>query len=478
MREQIVYQGYIATHDKIPFYGQIVINRHSGLIVEVISGKIPYPANRIFSDTCLIFPGMGDIHIHAREDQSQKQCYKENYRSAGDAALNGGLVHISAMPNTPNPLTQHEQFSWHRQKITNMEHPVQILNYIGIGKGSRPITRAGVAPYKAFFAKSVGSLSFHGEDELSEALAHYDCHSISFHVEYEPIIQANLAGKTHSDRRPIACINTGLNFLLPLIEKYKIQAKLCHWSTGGDSFDRIAMHRCKATKNGWPYTTIEVSPLHLLFDTSMTDKDPSLWLKIQMNPAIQSPEHRHCLIQGLRDGFINYLATDHAPHSQDEKYRAFAQFKAQYPKLSNIEIATRLENQNSSLFHAVCSQDGISGAPWLDTYACVCVWLMKTQGFSPQDIARVTAFNPGQFVNPFLKHQFPNHDFGNGFGKIEIGYVGSLSILNTERAQIISKKNLQTKVAWSPLEGMQFPGGLEAVIISGIEYQAPNTKSQ
>lgn len=467
-----IYEGRIATHNN-KFYGQVVINNETGLIEEVKSGEQLYRTpNTVFDKYSIIFPGMGDIHIHAREDDTLKQVYKEEYKTAGNAALNGGVVHISAMPNTPNPLTTHNDYLGHRHRIKQINHPISILNYVGIGNETRPIGLPGEHMYKAYFGKSVGDLTFYDESELEKALEFYSGHNISFHVEYEPIIEASTNGKTHSDRRPIEAVNRGLELLLPLIEKYNIQAKLCHWSTGKESFQMINEHRKRAEKNNRGYTTVEVSPLHLLFDSDMAKKNPELWLKIQMNPAVQTKEHRMALIEGLRNGFIDYLATDHAPHTLEEKHSAFAKFKKEYPDKSNVEIAEIIKNKccSKDLFYDTCCENNMSGAPWLDTYAQVCVHLMKEHKFTPEDIARVTAYNPGLFVNQFLENQFANNSslkFGKGFGMIEPGYVGSLTVLNTNKPHIVTKDKLQTKVGWSPVEGMNFSGGLEAVIIRG-----------
>ena len=84
---------------------------------------------------------------------------------------------------------------------------------------------------------------------------------------------------------------------------------------------------------------LEVSPLHLFFHTGMTDMDPELWTKIQMNPAIQSEVHQKALIKGLKEGFIQFIATDHAPHTEEEKFSAFAKFEKGYPGKTRMEIA-------------------------------------------------------------------------------------------------------------------------------------------
>lgn len=457
--------GKIAFHDQSPLWGTIDINLETGLIECVEFGYEAHSsADHVFGPECLIFPGFGDVHIHARQDQTGKQNYKETYKTATDAALNGGVVHVSAMPNTPDPVTGGQQFTWHRDHVCSNNYPVVVLNYLGIDASTAPLGRVGEFPYKCYFGVSVGTLSVIYASELDTILSRYTGQSVSFHVEYEPIVQMSKDGKTHSDRRPVHCVNEGLRLLLPLIEKHRIKAKLCHWSTGGNSFELIKEYRDRGC-----HIDLEVSPLHLLFDTSMTDADPSLWLKVQMNPAIQDARHRAELIQGLKSGFIRYLATDHAPHTLDEKHSAFAQYQEWYSeKLSNEQIAQRVRHDDPDAFLETCVKNNHSGAPWLDTYSLVCCWLMKHHGFTPMDIARVAAYNPGIFARQFLKAQYPGRDFGRGFGNIAAGYIGSLTVLNLDKTTLVTRENLKTNVGWSPLEGQEMPGAVEAVFIQGV----------
>lgn len=460
--KKVSIEGIIAPHDAKPMRARIEVDTKTGLITSVSKPKKGQDADYIFGDDCIIFAGFGDVHIHAREDETGKQVYKEEYSTAADAALHGGVVHVSAMPNTPNPVVGKKEFGWHRARVAKLAKPVSILNYLGIDSKTKPIGKVGEYFYKLYFGKSVGDLTVTYGSELDVILSRYKGQNVSFHVEYEPIVQASAAGKTHSDRRPVECVNEGLRILLPLIEKYKIKAKLCHWSTGGESFEMIASYR----KRGCDIV-LEVSPLHLLFDTSMTDADPSLWTKIQMNPAVQAPKHRLALIQGLKDGFIQFIATDHAPHTEEEKFSAFTKFAEQYPNKSNKEIAAEVKKKDENLFFETCVQNNHSGAPWLDTYALVCTWLMREHGFTTQDIARVSAYMPGKFVNSHLKTQFSKKNFGKGFGEIKKGFMGSFTVLNMKEQTLVKREDLKTKVGWSALQGRVMPGALEAVFIGG-----------
>lgn len=465
----VTISGLIARHDEPPFWGRITIDQISHLItkVERCGGSVyaNFQADYMFGSDRLIFAGFSDVHIHAREDETGKQNYKEDYETASAAALHGGVVCACAMPNTPNPVVNRLRYDWHRNRIDELDQPVEILNYLGVDKETNPLGGVGQYPYKLYFGKSVGSLTVTYASELDHILAQYQGQYVSFHIEYEPIVQASAKGQTHSDRRPVECVNEGLRLLLPLILKYKIKAKLCHWSVGGDSFRLIQEYRDLGCD-----ITLEVSPLHLLFDTSMTDTDPSLWMKVQMNPAIQGPEHRQELIEGLRSGFINYLATDHAPHTKEEKYAAFAKFDSMFPDTTNLEKAEMLRQTDVLLFKETCMENNTSGAPWLDTYALVCTWLMQEHGFTSMDIARIAAYNPGQFVNRFLPSQFAKRVFGNGYGDIAPGYLGSLTVINLHTSTVVNFEDLKTKVGWSPLEGREMPGAVEAVFIGGKRY--------
>lgn len=461
--QTVTVEGLIASHDKKPYRGVIAIDTKTGLIARVSKASKKSKADHVFGNDCLIFPGLGDVHIHSREDETEKQVYKEEYKTAADAALNGGVVHVCAMPNTPNPVVGKAEFAWHRTRVRSLAHPVAILNYLGIDTKTKPLGKPGDYFYKLYFGKSVGDLTVTYGSELDVILAKYRGQNVSFHVEYEPIVQASAGGKTHSERRPVAAVNEGLRLLLPLIEKHRIKAKLCHWSTGGESFEMIAQYRKRGCS-----IVLEVSPLHLLFDTSMTDADPELWTKIQMNPAVQAPEHRAALIKGLRSGFIQFLATDHAPHTEEEKFSAFAKFKTEFPGKTNKEIASALKAKDRERFLATCTENNHSGAPWLDTYALVCTWLMREHGFTAQDIARVAAYHPGQFVNPHLKRQFSDRKFGKGFGEIKKGFMGSLTVLNTKKNTRVQREALKTKCGWSALEGRDMPGAIEAVFIGGV----------
>ncbi|TSC78030.1 MAG: dihydroorotase [Parcubacteria group bacterium Gr01-1014_24] len=393
------------------FRGRIEINQ-SGIINKI--GEPTGDADFIFKDE-LIFPGFVDLHVHAREDMSHTQDYKEDFVSAGEAAINGGVIAFAEMPN--NPMPPIDDASYDAKLNLAKKSPVDILLYGGIGKGTKPLAR--LVPYKVFMGPSVGDLFFAGREELEQTISRYAGLDISFHCEEPEILEKNKNASTHEARRPKEAEISAVEFALYLIEKYNLIGKICHCSTM-ESIAKII----KAKERELP-VSVEVTPHHLYFDETMIEDNRKTF---QVNPPIrQSKKNRLALILALKNGDIDYLATDHAPHTIAEK------------------------------------EKGTSGLTHLDTYGPFTAWLAKEHNFTPGEIARVCSINPANFLNKFLTESY---------GEIKEGYAGSLTIIDMNKPVMITKDILKTKCGWSPFEGVTFPGSVAMTIVKGIPYQS------
>ena len=376
-------------------------------------GDLPGTPDITYSDDCLVFAGMGDIHIHARDDVSESQIEKEDFRTVSAAAIHGGVVHVADMPNNPVAPIDDDSYRAKEEHLQKRNVPIQITLYAGIGPGTKPLTFA--VPYKAYMGPSVGDLYFKSLAQLDETLSAYrGCH-VSFHCEDPELLDAAANAPTHEQRRPPECEVSATRFALQMIEKYELKGKLCHYSVG----EGLPLIRAAKAK-GLP-VTCEVTPHHLYYDVSdLTDANRG-WM--QMNPPLRQTADKLAMLEALRDGTLDYLATDHAPHTREENER------------------------------------GISGQPHLDTFGVFSTWLMKAQNFSPERIAEVCCSAPGEFVNPFTAPQ--------KFGRLEQGYLASLTVLNLEKPCTVRREDLKTKCGWSPFEGVTFPGSVEAVFLEG-----------
>ena len=371
-------------------------------------------ADHTFGPDCLIFPGMGDIHIHARDDVSGKERYKEDFHTVSAAAVHGGVAHVADMPNNPAAPISDATYHAKQALVAERNIPVHVTLYAGIGPGTRPLSFP--VPYKAYMGHSVGDLFFTTLAQIDETLAHYrGCH-VSFHCEDPELMELHKGAPTHEQRRPPECEVSATRFALSMIEKYGLIGKLCHYSVG-EGLPLIRAARAKGLR-----VTCEVTPHHLYYDESdITDANRGL---MRMNPPLRKTDDRLAMLAGLRDGTLDYLATDHAPHTLEEK-------------------AT-----------------GISGQPHLDTYGPFVTWLLLKQNFTPERVAAVCCTNPGDFVNPFIAPK--------KFGRIAPGYTANLTVLNLARPVTITRESLKTKCGWSPFEGVTFPGSVEALFLNGV----------
>jgi dihydroorotase len=403
----VIIEGSLADIDGVRS-GQVKIE--DGLITAV--GPNLGPPDHVFGSDCLIFAGMGDIHIHARQDVTGHDNYKETFATAAAAALHGGVIHVADMPNNPAAPVDEATYAAKERLVLAAGLPITFTLYAGIGPGTRPLGRR--VPYKAYMGPSVGDLFFSRLEDLDTTLAAYRGQAVSFHCEDPVLLDRYRSEATHEQRRPPECELSATRFALTLIEKYQLIGKLCHYSVAeGLPLIRDAKARGLAV-------TAEVTPHHVFFDTSMLDPQNRPWM--QMNPPLRSPADRAAMVEALRDGTADYLATDHAPHTIAEKER------------------------------------GISGQPHLDTYGPFVTWLLVEQGFTPARIAALCAANPGAFVNAFQAEKF---------GRLAPGYVGSLTVLNLHRPTTVHRQALRTLCGWSPFEGHTFPGGVEAVFVRG-----------
>lgn len=399
---------------------KIVFDEVTGLIQSV--GNPDGHADFKYPDDCLLFAGMGDIHIHAREDVSQKNCYKEDFLSARSASRNGGVCHAGDMPNNPIPPVDDESYEAKLKLAEKAQGELWL--YAGIGPETCPLSYP--VPYKVYMGPSVGDLFFKDFATLEKTLERYRGQAVSFHCEDPEILDEHKKESEHHLRRPVIAEAVATRDALKLIEKFELKGKLCHYS----SKEGLGLVR-EARKRG-VRVSLEVTPQHLYFDVDHLRSDErNLY---QMNPPIRFESDRKAMMEALINGEIEYLATDHAPHTQEEKAK------------------------------------GTSGLTGLDTFGPFVTWLLS-QGVDPKLIATIASENPGRFHNQFLsswkkKSQSFNKK-GKGLGFLETDFVANFTVLNLKKPFTLTKEHLKTKVGHNPFLGLNFPGQVEALFIGG-----------
>ena len=290
----------------------------SGGRIVSIGDRISCPADAVSIDLhkAVLFPGFVDVHVHLREPGFS---YKETIRTGTLAAAHGGFVHVAAMPNL-DPVPDCAAALAVQRAIIEKDALVHVHPYgaISIGeKGERLADLEGLAP--GVIAFSDDGRGVQSESLMREAMmqcrrlgkilaAHCEDNSL-LHGGY---IHDGAYARAHGHRGICSESEWGpIARDLRLAEETGCAYHVCHVSTK----ESVALIR--AAKRRGVDVTCETAPHYLTF----TDEDLQEDGRFKMNPPLRAREDRDALIEGLLDGTIDMLVTDHAPHSREEKAR-------------------------------------------------------------------------------------------------------------------------------------------------------------
>ena len=263
-----------------------------------------------------VFPGFCDVHVHFREPGFS---YKETIATGSRASARGGYTAVCTMPNL-NPVPDSvEALNLQLEKIRDTAC-IHVYPYgaITVGeKGETLADLAGMAPFVPGFSDDGRGVQ--SEDMMRTAMlaAKVLGRPIVAHCEDNTLLRGGYIhdgayAKAHGHRGICSESEWGqIKRDLELVRQTGCSYHVCHISTK-ESVDLIR----KAKAEGLDVTT-ETGPHYLVMDDTMLREDG----RFKMNPPLRSPEDREALVQGILDGTIDMVATDHAPHSAEEKAR-------------------------------------------------------------------------------------------------------------------------------------------------------------
>lgn len=272
---------------------------------------------------CFALPGLIDMHTHLREPGFE---HKEDIQSASKAALHGGFTTITAFPNT-NPTLDSVPRLEHLKALIDAKALVKILPVASLTKG---LKGEELSDFKALKDAGAAAFTDDGRGVQDQALFLKALRELKtldvpilLHEEDELLLQKGVMNEGERAKM------LGLPGISPVVEEIMssrdiLLAKhtgarihLCHVSTA------LAGDLVKLAKEHQIPVTAEASPHHLCFNeeliSSIQDTD------MKMNPPLRSEKDRKRLVELFRTGFIDTIATDHAPHSQEEKARPFSE---------------------------------------------------------------------------------------------------------------------------------------------------------
>lgn len=353
-----------------------------------------------------LLPGVIDDQVHFRDPGFT---HKEDLATGSRACAAGGVTSFLDMPNTA-PQTTSVDMLQAKLEIGASKSLVNYGFYMGATTDNlAELIRARRTPgIKIFIGSSTGNMLVDDQDRLESIFAEATL-PITAHCEDEATVRANrerLGGgssvEDHSRIRDEAAAVTATRRAVDLAVRHRHRFHVLHVSTAAE-IPILSGQR--------PWVTAEVCPHHLFFDTSDYDRMGSL---VQMNPSLKTAADREALWQALLEGDIQIIATDHAPHTLDEK-------NAPYPQSP-------------------------SGVPAVELSLSLLLDQVSAGRCTVQNIVSWMSDGPARIWGMV------------GKGRIAEGYDADLVLVDLEARREVRNEEQWTRSGWSPWHGTMLTG--------------------
>jgi dihydroorotase len=367
-----------------------------------------------------ILPGMIDTQVHFREPGGE---HKENLETGMMAAALGGITAVFEMPNT-NPLTTTPEAVTDKLARAARAPWTDYAFYLG-GTAQNAENLAewenlpGICGIKIFMGASTGDLLSATDEEVEAVLSH-GSRVVAVHAEDEMMMQENKKAilKDSSDvclhpvwRSPESCLSATTR-LVRIARKYGRRIHVLHITTA-EEMDFLAQNKDIAS--------VEVLANHLtLFAPECYER---LGTKAQQNPPIREKHHQNALWAAILDGTVDILASDHAPHTLEEKAKP-------YPASP-------------------------SGTPGVQTLLPVMLGHVHEGRLSLERLVDLMCYGPQRI------HRIA------GKGRIARGYDADFTIVDLAKTATITNAQQKSRTGWTPFDGMSITGWPIMTIIRG-----------
>lgn len=388
--------------------------------IEKIAKNIDDKADEIIDCTNLnIIPGMIDMHCHLREPGFE---YKETIETGAKSAVCGGFTTICPMPNTkPTP-----DSAIVLQKIIEEGKRVNLCNILPFASVSKGEKGEELVDFKEL--KEAGAIGF-SDDGMPV---------VNSRMMREAMIKANSLGSfvsSHCEEKSVSsgAINAGkvadsigVEGVLPeaeeimaareivISETNNVRGHICHIST------KTSKNMIRDAKKRGVKITCETCPHYFTFTV---DEVLNSGANAKMNPPLREEKDRQAIIEGLKEGTIDAIITDHAPHSEEEKNRDLSKAPN---GIIGFETALSAEIMN----------------------------LVDTGDLSYLDLVRVTSYNPAKLLKIDR-------------GTIEEGKIADITIFDPNETYTYTKDMIVSKSKNSPFIGKELKGNVKYTIVGG-----------
>lgn len=406
--------GTVVNHDGI---GVRDIGVAGGRIAEIGDLSQAAAERRVDCGGLHILPGFIDSQVHFREPGLT---HKEDLQTGSRAAVLGGVTAVFEMPNTDPATTDAAALA---DKLRRAEGRMHCDFAFWIG-GTRDNVAdiaelerlPGAAGIKVFMGSSTGSLLV-PDDEGVLAILKQTRRRAAFHSEDEPRLEARKPLRvkgdpaSHAVWRDATAALVATERLIRLAREARAQVHVLHVST------REEMELLGSAKD---VASVEATPHHL----TLSDEDyPRLGTRLQMNPPVRSAEHREGAWRGLAQGVVDILGSDHAPHTLEEKARAYPESPSGMPGVQTL-VPVMLDHVNAGR---------LTLARFVD----------------------LTSAGPQRLFNIV------------GKGRTAKGYDADFTVVDMKRTETIRDSRMASRSNWTPYDGRTVAGWPVGTIVRG-----------
>lgn len=366
-----------------------------------------------------IIPGMIDIHCHLREPGFE---YKETIETGAKSAVCGGFTTICPMPNTkPTP-----DSTIILQKIIDEAKRVNLCNilpYASVTKGEKgeelvdfeELKNAGAIAFSDDGMPVVNSNTMRQAIIEADKLGTY----VASHCEEKSVSKGAINAGSIADELGVEGVLPEAEEIMAareivISETNNVRAHICHIST------KTSKNMIRDAKKRGVKITCETCPHYFTFTVDEVKKSGT---NAKMNPPLREEKDRLAIIEGLKEGTIDCIITDHAPHSEDEK-------KQDLSKAPNGIIG----------FETALSAEIMN--------------LIDTGDLSYLDLVRLTSYNPANLLKIDR-------------GSIEVGKVADITIFDPNEKYVYTKEMIVSKAKNSPFIGKTLKGKVKYTIVNG-----------
>ena len=372
---------------------------------------------------CYVMPGFIDLHVHLRDPGLE---YKETLETGGKAAAHGGVTTVCAMPNTKPVIDTKERVEdvHTRAKEDSPVHVIQ-LGAVTVGQAGEELADIEGMAEAGCHAISEDGKSVMNASLYREGMRRAAASGIAVFAHCEDIHMVE-GGVMNADQKAEALGLKGITNAVEdvivardilLAKETGVQLHLCHCSTA-DSVRMVA----EAKKDGLPVTA-EVCPHHFIMTTDDITEDDG---NFKMNPPLRSKADVEALREGLKNNIMDVIATDHAPHAEQEKDKSM--------------------------------KDAAFGIVGLETSAALTYTeLVETGVLTPMQMAEKMSYNPAKILG-----------LSEEKGSISEGKIADIVIFDPSKEYEIDKHTFFSKGKNTPFHGRKVKGEVRCTIVDGV----------